>query len=168
MTQRVFALGLLLFAIVFISVGPKIVSALTQDNEELKTKVELQRSMITQLTLRVKELNDQLLNDQMLCTDRFAKREQEFLLMISSLESEAQKTNGRVVILEGKKHNNMFNEIQRPDGGNDGGSDNEGREKVAMMRVSEPIVETRTVIRTDNSNVLKMIKDMKKNIKGDK
>ena len=49
MGQRLLALVFLLLSITFISVGPKIVNAFTQDNEELKTKVELQRSEIIEL-----------------------------------------------------------------------------------------------------------------------
>ena len=155
MGQRLLALVFLLLSITFISVGPKIVNDFTQDNEELKTKVELQRSEIIELTQRVEQLNNQVITDQESCTDRFAKREQQFLVMISSLEAEAQKTNGRVTVMEEKHH------VEAYDGGTGGANP-----KVAMMQRPEPFVQAKTVIKTDNSTLLKMIKDMKKNFKG--
>jgi predicted RNase H-like nuclease (RuvC/YqgF family) len=138
-------------------VGPKIVGAFTQDNEELKSKIDMQRTEIQELTKRVTELNDQVLNDQMSCTNRFAQREQEILVMISTLEAEAQKTNGKVTVLEQRSERPVYREEMRV--GDNG-------EHVAMMPAPEPVIQTKTVIKSDNSALLKMIKDMKKNLKG--
>ena len=166
--QRLLGLIFLLLSITLISVGPRMVDSFTQDNEELKSKVELQRTEIQSLTQRVTQLNEQVLNDQMSCTNRFAQREQEILIMISSLEAEAQKTNGRVKVLEGYPENPFGGGDERggANGSGDDGQDGVGgsRPKVAMMPAPEPIVKTRTVIKTDNTNLLKMIKDMKKDL----
>ena len=85
--------------------------------------------------------------------------------MISSLEAEAQKTNGRVKVLE-EHPENPFGGDER--GGANGSGDGGARPKVAMMPAPEPIVKTRTVIKTDNTNLLKMIKEMKKDLQKDK
>jgi len=155
--QRLLALVFLLLSITFISVGPKIVGAFTQDNEELKSKIDLQRTEIQSLTQRVMQLNDQVIEGQMSCTNKFAQREQEILAMISSLETEAQKTNGKITVLEDKR-----SDYQEPDGDNGTGDD---RPRVSMMRISEPVVQTKTIIKTDNTNMLKMISKVKKNVK---
>ena len=162
--QRLLALVFLLLSITFISVGPKIVGAFTQDNEELKSKIDLQRTEIQSLTQRVMQLNDQVIEGQMSCTNKFAQREQEILAMISSLEAEAQKTNGKITVLEDKRNENPFGggNYQEPDGDNGMGGE---RPKVSMMRIPEPVVETKTIIKTDNTNMLKMISKVKKNVK---
>ena len=152
--QRLMGLILLLFSITFISVGPKIIDSLTHDTEELKVKVENQRAEIQTLTQRVTELNDQVIDGQMSCTNKFVQREQEILIMISSLESEAQKTNGKVTILEEKRNENRFNGDEEPD----------GDQRVSMMRIQEPVVQTKTIIKTDNTNMLKMISKVKKDV----
>lgn len=152
--QRLMGLILLLFSITFISVGPKIIDSLTHDTEELKVKVENQRAEIQTLTQRVTQLNDQVIDGQMSCTNKFVQREQEILIMISSLEAEAQKTNGKVTILEEKRNENRFNGDEEPD----------GDQRVSMMRIQEPVVQTKTIIKTDNTNMLKMISKVKKNV----
>jgi hypothetical protein len=164
--QRLLALVFLLLSITFISVGPKIVGAFTQDNEELKSKIDLQRTEIQSLTQRVMQLNDQVIEGQMSCTNRFAQREQEILTMISALEAEAQKTNGKVTVLE--EHSDMFirNHQEEPDG--DNGGMGGARPKVAMMPAPEPVVQTKTIVKTDNTNLLKMIKGMKKDLQSNK
>ena len=62
--QRILALLLLLFTITLISVGPNIVSSLTYDNDELMNKVKLQKTEISELSVRVTELNRQVLDWQ--------------------------------------------------------------------------------------------------------
>ena len=57
--QRLIALSIVLLSITLILTGPKIVNSMTQDTEELKIKVEIQRTEITNLTVRVNELNKQ-------------------------------------------------------------------------------------------------------------
>jgi cell division protein FtsL len=73
--QRVIALSIVLLSITLISVGPKIVSSFTQDTEELKAKVELQRTEIAGLTTRVNELNKQVLDNQRACTNEIIQKE---------------------------------------------------------------------------------------------
>ena len=152
--QRLMALIFLLLSITFISVGPKVIDSLTHDTEELKIKVENQRAEIQTLTQRVMHLNDQLIEGQMSCTNKFVQREQEILIMISSLEAEAQKTNGKVTVLEERRNENRVGGDEEPD----------GDQRVSMMRIQEPVVQTKTIIKTDNTNMLKMISVVKKDV----
>jgi hypothetical protein len=123
--------------------------------------VENQRAEIQTLTQRVAQLNDQVIEGQMSCTNKFVQREQEILIMISSLEAEAQKTNGKITVLEDKRNENRFGGDEEPDGDNGTGGT---RPKVSMMRIQEPVVQTKTIIKTDNTNMLKMISKVKKDV----
>lgn len=84
--QRLAALGIVLFSIVIISIGPSLISGLTQDNDDLIKKVEMQQGEINQLNGRVIELNGLVINNQRECTDRFVDRELEILEMVTRLE----------------------------------------------------------------------------------
>ena len=96
--QRLTALILLLLSITAISVGPKIASILTQDNEELNVKIERQRTEIEELNKTVSDLNDRIITGNKSCTDRFVAREGEILDMISNIEKEAQKVSTRLKV----------------------------------------------------------------------
>ena len=160
--QRLMALIFLLLSITFISVGPKIIDSLTHDTEELKVKVENQRSEIQTLTQRVTQLNDQVIEGQMACTDKFVTREREILVMISTLEAEAQKTNGKITVVKERSNMLMRNNLEEPAG--DDGTDG-AHQRVAMMQAPEPVIQTKTIIKTDNANLLNMISKVKKNVK---
>ena len=95
--QRLTALIVLLVSIVIITIGPKIASILSQDNEELNDKICRQRNEISELNKTVSDLSSQITNGQKSCTDRFVARENEILDMISNIEREAQKVNTRLV-----------------------------------------------------------------------
>jgi hypothetical protein len=96
--QRLIALILLLLSITAISVGPKIASILTQDNEELIGKVERQRTEIEELNKTMSDLRGQIIDGQKSCTDRFVARESEILNMLSNIEREAQKVSTRLKV----------------------------------------------------------------------
>jgi hypothetical protein len=151
--QRLAALGIVLISIVIISVAPKLISGLTQDNEELELKVESQRNMIVRLNQRMGELNDQILDNQTMCTNKFIDREREILDMLLKMESEAKNDNKKMVSrTERMEHPKVIiDENEDPDA-----------PKVSMM-VREPETRT-TVIVTDNSKMLRMVRDMKKNV----
>lgn len=84
---------LLLFSIILISVGPKIVETLTSSDEELKSRVESQTTQILELNSRITELNTQIIANQRECTDAIVEREKEIMGEIVSLESRIKKTN---------------------------------------------------------------------------
>jgi len=157
MKQRLSALAIVLFAIVTISVAPKIVSSFTQDNEELELKVERQRLQIEQLSNQVDTLNSKILSEQSSCTNRFVAREKEVLDLLLSLETEARNSNGKILstttTMERKERPRYVEESNDP---------NEPR--VARMEMPSPPTEKTVIVKTDNSKLLKMISNVKSNV----
>lgn len=157
--QRLLGLVFLLFTITIISVGPKIVSSFTQDNEELKMKVERQRIEIVSLNERVGELSDQILKDQMSCTDKFISREKEIMDLLSNLESVAKSENGKVLstqtVYERMEQRPRY--VEEPEDPN--------QPRVARMEMPSPPKEKTIVVKADNTNMLKMISKVKKDVK---
>jgi predicted RNase H-like nuclease (RuvC/YqgF family) len=150
--QRVIALSIVLLSITLISVGPKIVSSFTQDNEELKAKVELQRTEIAVLTARVNELNTQVIDNQRQCTNEIIQKERDILSIIAEIEAEASKTI--------RPRQLIRNESRMPGSGNGGSGDGE----VAMMRIPEPqVIE----VPVTNPKMISLIKKLKKDIQKD-
>jgi hypothetical protein len=145
--QRLIALSIVLLSITLISVGPKIVSSFTQDTEELKAKVELQRTEIAGLTTRVNELNKQVIDNQRECTNEIVQKEKELLIAIAEIETEVNKTiRPKQIIRE---------EMRVGDSGNG---------EVAMMRMPEPqIVE----VPVTNPKTISLVKKLKNNIQKD-
>lgn len=87
--QRLLALCMLILAVVAITVGPKFIDSVTKDTEELTTKVNAQRTEINDLTVRVNELNKQLLVNQSECTNSLIAKEKEILEIVSDIERHA-------------------------------------------------------------------------------
>ena len=158
--QRLMALGIVLLSIVVISVAPKLISGLTQDNEELKLKVERQRTEIVNLSTRVNELNEQIMSNQSVCTERFVAREKEILDMLIGMEGEAQRNHNKVVSTSTSSVD--FGRTLRMERKDGSGSDEGDGEVSAMMIREAPQVTT--VVKTDNSSILKMVRGMKKNV----
>lgn len=150
--QRVIALSIVLLSITLISIGPKIVNSLTQDNEEFKAKVELQRTEIVQLTARVNELTKQVIDNQRECTNDIISKERELLAALVEIEAEASKTiRPRQIVRD---------ESRMSGSGNSGSGDGE----VAMMRLPEPrVVE----VQVTNPKMISLVKKLKKNIQQD-
>ena len=93
MSQRIIALILLLFTIVIVLTGPKIVDSLTKDNTELIEKIEIQdliigdlKKDINNLNVQVDTLNNILRLNQIECTNQIIKREKEIMVQLSTLE----------------------------------------------------------------------------------
>lgn len=148
--QRVIALSIVLLSITLISIGPKIVSSFTQDTEELKTKIELQRAEIADLTARVNELNKQVIDNQRECTNEIVSKEKELLTAISEIEAEASKRPmPKLAVRE---------ESRMP------GSGSGDNGEVAMMRMPEPqVVE----VPVTNPKMISLVKKLKTNIQKD-
>jgi hypothetical protein len=157
--QRLTALGIVLLSVVVISVAPKLISGLTQDNEELKLKVERQRTEIIGLSTRVNELNEQIMSNQSVCTKRFVAREKEILDMLIGMESEAQKNHNKVVSTSTSSVD--FSRTLRMERNDGSGSGSDGEVSAMMIRETPQVT---TVVKTDNSSILKMVRGMKKNV----
>lgn len=157
--QRLTALGIVLLSIVVISVAPKLISGLTQDNEELKLKVERQRTEIVNLSTMVNELNEQIMSNQSVCTERFVAREREILDMLTNMEGEAQKNHNKVVSTSTSSVD--FGRTLRMERNDGSGSGSDGEVSAMMIRETPQVT---TVVKTDNSSILKMVRGMKKNV----
>jgi len=150
--QRLIALSIVLLSITLILTGPKIVNSMTQDTEELKIKVEIQRTEITNLTVRVNELNKQVIDNQRECTNEIISKERELLAALVEIEAEASKTIRPRQIVR--------NESRRSGSGSGGSGDDE----FAMMRMPEPrVVEVQVV----NPKMISLVKKLKKTIQQD-
>jgi hypothetical protein len=150
--QRLIALSIVLLSITLILTGPKIVNSMTQDTEELKIKVEIQRTEITNLTVRVNELNKQVIDNQRECTNEIISKERELLAALVEIEAEASKTIRPRQIVR--------NESRRSVSGSGGSGDDE----FAMMRMPEPrVVE----VQVANPKMISLVKKLKKNIQQD-
>jgi len=90
--QRLVALSVLLLSITLIAIGPKIVNSFTRDTEELNNKINLQKSEINDLTVRVKELNKQVIDNERECTNSIVAKERELLSAILEIENEFRKS----------------------------------------------------------------------------
>jgi TolA-binding protein len=85
-SQRILALILLLFTIVSVYIGPKIVEAVTFDGTEMYAKISSQAIEIGNLNKNVDALNIQIRQNQIDCTNQIITREKEILKQISDLE----------------------------------------------------------------------------------
>ena len=83
---------MLILAVVAITVGPKFIDSVTKDTEELTTKINAQRTEINDLTVRVNELNKQLLVNQSECTNSLIAKEKEILEIVNDIERHALTT----------------------------------------------------------------------------
>lgn len=83
--QRIIALLLLIFCVICLTLGPKLISALSYDDTELKTIVTNQKTEITQLNVDVTKLHNEIIVNQQECTDRILAREKEMLKQIDSI-----------------------------------------------------------------------------------
>jgi uncharacterized protein YoxC len=150
--QRLIALSIVLLSITLILTGPKIVNSMTQDTEELKVKVNIQRTEITNLTVRVNELNKQVIDNQRECTNDIISKERELLAALIEIEAEASKTIRPRQIVR--------NESRR----SGSGSGDSGNDEVAMMRLPEPrVVE----VQVTNPKMISLVKKLKKDIQQD-
>ena len=157
MKQRLTALSIVLLSIVIISTAPKIVSSFTQDNEELKIKVENQRLMIIDLTKQVDTLNQKIISDQTFCTNRFVTREREVMDLLTALESEARNSNGKIVssVTTTERREIRHTDVDETDvNGN----------RVSRMEMPSPPKEKTVVIKNDNTKLLQMISHVKNNV----
>lgn len=148
--QRLAALGIVLISIVIISVAPKLISGLTQDNEELRLKVDNQRNMIIRLTSNVNELNDQIIENQINCTDRFVKRENEILEMLIRIQRQAKRSHNKTISVTTNEIAMVRSSI----------NDNDTNTLKGMVM---PEIKT-TVLVSDNSFIIDMLDEMIENV----
>jgi len=91
--QRLIALCIMLLTIVIIYLGPKLITAITYDDTELRTKIIELKSDNAELTTYVNNTNDIIRSNQKECTDQQLQREKEFLNQITELEKLVTQVN---------------------------------------------------------------------------
>jgi hypothetical protein len=148
--QRLTALGIVLISVVVISVAPKLISGLTQDNEELQLKVENQRNMIVTLSSNINQLNDQIIENQITCTDRFIKRESEILEMLTRIQMEAKRGYGKKIAVASR-------------GASPDGAIIDNNDTIVVRGMVAPQTKTKVLV-GDNPLVLMMLDEMIKNV----
>lgn len=85
--QRLLALVFVLFSITTIIVVPKVIDTVMVDTEELRIKVDNQRNLIVKLTSHITDLNNQIMDNQISCTEKFVAREIKIQRMLSHVEN---------------------------------------------------------------------------------
>ena len=99
-TQRITALVVLLIAIITITLGPSILDAVSQDNEELNLKVERQRRQLILLSNEVDSLTFVIRKNQRDCTDQIIEREEEIYAQLDRLERELRSRNRNLSMIQ--------------------------------------------------------------------
>lgn len=90
--QRILALLMLLTSIIMISLGPKMIDAVSVDNTEYKDKVDRQTREIRVLQVTVDSLDSKIRASQRQCTNEITRREEEFIAMLDELKGEMNKS----------------------------------------------------------------------------
>jgi hypothetical protein len=156
--QRILALLLLLFTITLISVGPNIVSSLTYDNDELMNKVKLQKTEISELSVRVTELNRQVLANQSECTNNLLAKEREVLDILTQIERDAASLHTKTIRTTSQvqpRHTTSYV------------VDNDTGPRVLAMERPRPEQIHTTTTQIDNSQVLARIQQLRKKLEKD-
>lgn len=91
--QKTLALLMLLLSIILMTLGPKMIDAMSIDNTEYKSKVDRQTVEITNLQMTVDSLDAKIRNGQRQCTNEIAQREAEFIAMLDELKGDMNKTS---------------------------------------------------------------------------
>jgi hypothetical protein len=154
--QRLIALSIVLLAITLISIVPNMTNSFTQDTEELKSKIGLQRTEISDLTIRVTELNKQVIDNQRECTNEIVQKEKDILSMITEIEFEAAKPAHIAPTIRAENQMNINAEISMTRMNTDS--------EVSMVQVPKPqIIKVSAV----NTKMIMLVKKLKKNIQTD-
>lgn len=91
--QKTLALLMLLTSIILVSLGPKMIDAMSIDNTEYKSKVDRQTAEIKDLQVTVDSLDTKIRNGQRQCTNEIAQRESEFIAMLDELKGDMNRTS---------------------------------------------------------------------------
>lgn len=157
--QRILALLMLLMTIVLITLGPKLIDALTVSNTECITETKRQSIRISYLEKVVDTLDIKIISNQRKFTNEIARRESEFIAMLDELKLDIDKSktkrNPRIHQLEKREHD-----------GNDGvGS---SPPPLAMERIPDPVkVEDNGINAKKVDVIVKKIETLKKKVKND-
>jgi cell division protein FtsL len=104
--QKLWALILLLFTIVIITISPSLISAITMDRKDLEQKIDSKQTEIENLKGSIFELDSLVRTNQKNCTNEILKREEEFLEMLDELKDDALKTGRNNLVFENLEKGN--------------------------------------------------------------
>ena len=159
--QKTLALLMLLTSIIMISLGPKLIDALSIDSTEYKSKVDRQTAEIKDLQVTVDSLDTKIRNGQRQCTNEIAQREAEFIAMLDELKGDMNKTSTsrlvRKTVVPVRESRRDYEIIQGD------------TVRVAMMEVRpdavEQTIQTSKDSGTDLKKIVNKIESMKARIK---
>lgn len=96
--QKIIALLMLLLSIIMLTLGPKMIDAMSKDTTELNAHITqqdniiaMQNKRIHNLELTADSLDTKIRNGERNCTDEIAKRENEFIAMLDELKGDMKK-----------------------------------------------------------------------------
>ena len=90
---RLLALILLLLTIIVLTLGPKFLEIINHDDNALNQRIELQKETIKKLNKEINDLNNDVIQSNLSCTDKIVEREKEILDKILNIESSVKKPN---------------------------------------------------------------------------
>lgn len=90
--QRILALLMLLVTVLLITLGPKLIDALTISNTECIEETKRQDNRIGYLEKVVDTLNFKMIDNQRKCTNDITRREAEFISMLDELKRDFSRT----------------------------------------------------------------------------
>lgn len=159
--QKTLALLMLLTSIIMISLGPKLIDALSIDSTEYKSKVDRQTAEIKDLQVTVDSLDTKIRNGQRQCTNEITQREAEFIAMLDELKGDMNKTSTsrlvRKTVVPVRESRRDYEIIQGD------------TVRVAMMEVRpdavEQTIQTSKDSGTDLKKIVNKIESMKARIK---
>jgi len=93
--QRILALLMLLMTIVLVTLGPKLIDALTTSNTECISETKRQAIRITYLEKVVDTLDMKIITNQRRFTNESAQRESEFIAMLDELKDDINRSKTR-------------------------------------------------------------------------
>lgn len=85
--QRMLVLILLLFGVIIIGIGPKVIKVVTHDDKNLTKRIEEQKLEIDKLNISVIDLNQKIRQSETNCTDKIIEREKYILAKLSEMEN---------------------------------------------------------------------------------
>jgi len=118
---RLLALILLLLTIIVLTLGPKFLEIINHDDNALNQRIELQKETIKKLNKEINDLNNDVIQSNLSCTDKIVEREKEILDKILNIESSVKKPNrlvkekSQVIVYDTITSVAMSEPIQVPD-----------------------------------------------------
>jgi hypothetical protein len=157
--QRILALLMLLLTIVLVTLGPKLIDALTVSNTECIAETKRQSIRISYLEKVVDTLDIKIISNQRKFSNEIARRESEFIAMLDELKFDINKSKTRA--------NPKIHAIERiePDRNDGPGS---SYPQIVMQKIEVPVKTEPDGINSKKADaIVKKIESLKKKVKND-